>query len=56
MKIPTISYLQVCDEWGEEAGEISWCVDRIFETDVAYIVLDPIEKHLLGKELKDDED
>jgi len=53
---PDIIYLQICNEWGEEADEISWCEDRIYATDLAYVVLDPIEKYLLDKELKDDED
>ena len=35
-EIPNKIYLQICDEFGEELCEKTWCEDRIYETDIEY--------------------
>lgn len=35
--IPDQIYLQVKDEYGEAVDEITWCVDKIHDTDIKYI-------------------
>lgn len=34
--IPDVIYLQWFSEDGEEADEVTWCVDRIYDTDTVY--------------------
>ena len=36
MRPPTVIYLQWLDDDGEEAEEVTWCVDRINDTDIEY--------------------
>ena len=41
MKIPNKIYLQVCEEHGVGCSdEVTWCVDRINDSDVEYVLLD----------------
>ena len=35
--IPSKIYLQVKDEDGEAPDEVTWCVDRVHDTDVEYL-------------------
>lgn len=37
MKMPTKIYLQTVDDYGGITEEITWCIDKINETDVEYI-------------------
>lgn len=37
MDIPAKIYLQIKDEDGETPDEITWCVDKIHDTDVEYV-------------------
>ena len=38
MHIPDKIYLQIKDEDGEELGhEVTWCVDKIHDTDIEYV-------------------
>jgi hypothetical protein len=34
--IPDVIYLQWYDDDGEESEDVTWCVDRINETDIEY--------------------
>jgi len=38
--VPKKIYLQVCPEHGVSCDEITWCVDRINDTDVEYVLPD----------------
>jgi len=38
MTVPKKIYLQILDEDGEIPDEVTWCVDRIHDTDVEYIL------------------
>lgn len=38
MKPPQRIYLQLLDEDGDEPDEVTWCVDRVHDTDVAYVL------------------
>lgn len=38
MEIPNIIYLQ----WDESGEGVTWCIDKINETDIAYIRLTPV--------------
>jgi hypothetical protein len=42
MTVPQTIYLQFFDEDGEENEEVTWCVDKINDTDVEY-QLTPME-------------
>ena len=37
MDIPDKIYLQIKDEDGEPPDEVTWCVDRIYATDIEYV-------------------
>ncbi len=37
MNPPQIIYLQLLDLDGDPSGEVTWCVDRIHDTDVEYV-------------------
>ena len=47
MKIPDRIYLQIKDVFGEDQDEVTWCEDRIEDTDIVYIRVD------VPNELKD---
>ena len=38
MIVPEKIYLQILDEDGESPDEVTWCVDRIHNTDVEYVL------------------
>lgn len=40
MKIPDKIYLQIKDDSGEDQNEITWCEDRVEDTDIVYIRAD----------------
>ena len=37
MHIPDKIYLQIKDEDGETPDEVTWCIDRIHDTDIEYV-------------------
>ena len=46
-------YLQVCkDSMSEQYGEVTWCQDRVYDSDVEYIRADLAEQQLAECEKK----
>ena len=53
IKQPDKIYLQINDDLGEELDDITWCEDRIEDTDIEYIRADLVQCYLTGvKEIK----
>lgn len=44
MTNPDRIYLQAKDEDGELPDEVTWCVDRIHDTDVEYVLATELER------------
>ena len=42
--VPTRIYLQIKDEDGEWGEDVTWCVDRIYDTDVQYVRVDIVSR------------
>lgn len=40
---PPVIYLQWKDDDGELIGDVTWCLDRIYEDDIVYRVLDELK-------------
>ena len=39
IEAPSVIYLQILDEDGEVPDEVTWCVDRIHDTDAKYVFI-----------------
>lgn len=44
MTNPDRIYLQVKDEDGATPDEVTWCVDRVHDTDVEYVLASELER------------
>jgi hypothetical protein len=56
LEIPEVIYLQWYAEDGEESGDITWCADRINDTDIEYRRLIPFAPDAVGSVDGDDQE